>query len=160
MKKLIRHSISYAVAALTAFAATGCLEEAFPEDGSFTEEQVKDADKQALAGAMTSYFLAGGEAAYDIAYMTFMTWRDAMTADMPVNDATWDYYNYYNSQVSLGNSYNQGLWWDRGYYHISRANATLNICSTDPESEDAYYRGYAYALRAMLYFDLARVFEY
>lgn len=160
MKKIFRQSISYAVAALAALTTTGCLEEAFPEDGSFTEDQVKDVDKAELAGAMTSYFLSGGSEAYDIAYMTFMTWRDAMTADMPVNDASWDYYNYYNSQVSLGNSYNQGLWWDRSYYHINRANNTLNLCDTDPESEDAYFRGYAYALRGMLYFDLARFFEY
>lgn len=160
MKKLIRHSISYAAIALLGFATTGCLEEAFPEDGSLTEDQIKDADKAALAGAMTSYFTAGASEPYDIAYMTFMTWRDAMTADMPVNDASWDYYNYYNSQVSLGNRYNSGLWWDRGYYHINRANTTLGICSTDPESDDAYYRGYAHALRAMLYFDMARTFEY
>lgn len=160
MKKIIRHSISYAAIALTAFATTGCLEEAFPENGTFTEEQIKDVDKAELAGAMISYFLAGGDQAYDIGYMTFMTWRDAMTADMPVNDNEWDYYNYYNSQVSLGNSYNQGLWWDRSYYQISRANSTLKICDTDPESDDAYFRGAAYALRGMLYFDLARTFEY
>lgn len=160
MEKLFRHTIKYAVIALSAFSATGCLEEAFPEDGSFTEEQVQDVDKAALAGAMTSYFTAGGDNPYDIGYMTFMTWRDVMTADMPVNDTEWDFYNYYNSQVSLGNSYNSGLWWDRGYYHISRTNKTLSICSTDPDSEDAYSRGYAYALRAMLYFDMTRTFEY
>lgn len=160
MKKILKHYISIASLILLAAPLAGCLEEAFPEDGSMTEEEVKDADKAALAGAMTSYFTAGGDNPYDIGYATFMAWRDAMTADFPVNDATWDYYNYYNAQVSLGNTYNSGLWWDRSYYHISRANKTLAICDTDPESDDAYYRGYAYALRAMLYFDMARNFEY
>lgn len=160
MKTLIRHTVSFAAIAALSLTATGCLEEAFPEDGSFTEDQIKDAEKTALAGGMTSYFTAGGSQPYDIGYMTFMMWRDAMTADFPINDATWDYYNYYNAQVSLGNSYNAGLWWDRSYYHINRANSTLQICDTDPDSDDAYYRGYAYALRAMLYFDMARTFEY
>ena len=160
MKKIFNHTILLSALSIMAFTATGCLEEALPEDGSFTEDQVEDADKAALAGAMTSYFTAGGDNSGDIGYATFMMWRDAMTADFPVNDASWDYYNYYNSQVSLGNTYNSGLWWDRGYYHISRANKTLAISSTDIDSEDAYYRGYAYTLRAMLYFDMARTFEY
>lgn len=160
MKNFIRHSISYAVIAATAFTTTGCLEEAFPEDGTFTEEQVKNVDKAEMAGGMASYFLAGGDASWDIGYMTFMSWRDAMTADMPINDNEYDYYNYYNSQVSLGDSYNSQLWWDRGYYHISRANAILRVTDDAAQGSDAYYRGYALTLRAFLYFDLARTFEY
>lgn len=160
MKFKIKNTILLASCAVFASATTGCLEEAFPVNGTFTEGQVAGADKSALAGAMTSYFFTLGSNAWDLGYATFMIWRDAMTADQPVNDAAWDYYNYYNSQVSLGNTYNSGIWWDRGYYHISCANRTLAICDTDPKSNDAYYRGYAYVLRAMLYFDLARSFEY
>ncbi|MCM1449810.1 MAG: RagB/SusD family nutrient uptake outer membrane protein [Clostridiales bacterium] len=160
MKTFIRHSILLPVMTLAATTLTGCLDEAFPEDGSFTEDQVAGANKAALAGAMTSYFTTGGDNSWDIGYLTFMTWRDAMTADLPVNDASWDYYNYYNLQVSLGNTYNSGLWWDRSYYHISYANRTLAITDEDTKSEDAYYRGYAFLLRGAMYFDLARTFEY
>lgn len=160
MKLSLKDTILFSALALFASTATGCLEEAFPENGTLTEEEVAGADKAAMAGAMTSYFCAAASNAWDVGYPTFMTWRDAMTADFTVNDVSWDYYNYYNSQVSLGNTYNSGIWWDRGYYHINRANTTLAISDPDPDSEDAYYRGYAYVLRAMLYFDMARSFEY
>ncbi len=160
MKKIFRKPLLFTAITMLSATVSSCLEEAFPEDGSLTQDQVEQADKAALAGAMTSYFTAGGDNPWDIGYMMFMMWRDAMTTDFPINDNTWDYFNYYPSQLSMGNTYNSGLWWDRGYSHISRANTTIKISSPDPDSEDAYYRGYAYALRAMLYFDMARTFEY
>ncbi len=160
MKKIFRKPLLFTAITMLSATVSSCLEEAFPEDGSLTQDQVEQADKAALAGAMTSYFTAGGDNPWDIGYMMFMMWRDAMTTDFPINDNTWDYFNYYPSRLAMGNTYNSGLWWDRGYSHISRANTTIKISSPDPDSEDAYYRGYAYALRAMLYFDMARTFEY
>lgn len=160
MNKILKNILLAGCCSVLSLSVTGCLDEAFPQDGSFTEDQVKDADLATIAGSMTSYFTSGGSDPHEIGYPAFMIWRDCMTADYPVNDPTWDYFNWYNLQISIGNTYTSQMWWNHAYYHISYANQTLGLADEDVESDDAYYRGYAHALRSYRYFEMARMFEY
>ncbi len=161
MKKIFKHTI-LAVGAVTAsLGMTSCLEEAFPQDGTFTEEQVKDASMEALSLSMPAYFTATGAGGWDIGFAGFHIWRDAATADMPTAEESWDYFRYFNTQRSIGNSSGiSKLFWDRYYSMIKRANNVLKICTEDVDNKESYYRGAAYVFRAMSYLDLIRQFEY
>lgn len=109
---------------------------------------------------MPAYLTAYG-GGYDIGFASFLIWRDAMTADMPTAEESWDYFRYYNTQRSIGNNSGASrLFWDRYYYLIKRANNVLTLCTEDVNNKESYYRGAAYVYRAMSYLDLIRQFEY
>lgn len=161
MNKLFKNIIISTGALALSASLTGCLEEAFPVNGNFTAGQIANADKTALAGAMPAYLTAHDSGAYDLGFMSFAIWRDAMTADMPCSDEGWDYFRYYNTQISIGPSGGiPTLFWDRYYYLLQRANSTISASSTDVNSVDAPFRGAAHVFRGMIYFDLARMMEY
>lgn len=160
MNKIIKNTILFGAAMICSSTLTGCLEEAFPVDGKFTEDQIAGADKTALFDGMASYMLSTGSPAYDIGFAAFHIWRDAMVADMPTNMESWDYFRYYNTQLSIGNSTSSTTVWDRYYYLLQKANLTLKNASTELDGEDAFYRGAAYVFRSMVYLDMARQYEY
>lgn len=159
MNNRFKQYILSAALLLSSGVLTGCLEEAMPGNGQFTEEQVEGADKTALFDAMSSYLLTAGST-YDIGWGGFSIWRDAMTEDMPTNMESWDYFRYFNTQKSIGNSTVPTLFWDRYYYLLQKANLTLKLSDTDVTSTDAPYRGAAYVFRSMVYLDLMRQCEY
>lgn len=158
--KSIRY-ISYGImTALALTMSTGCLEEAFPENGSFTEGQLKESDKATLVRACAGYFQSNGGEAWDIGYVGFQMFWDAMTEDFPTNNESWDYFRYFNNQISIGYGGVSHGFWLRNYYMAARANSVLNACDKDPEGSDATYMGTGYVFRILSYMNLSRMFEY
>lgn len=160
MKRILLNTII--AAALTA-PLTGCLEEAFPEDGKMTGPQIANADISKLAAAIPAYMLYYGESNYyDIGFAADMIWRDAMTADLPYFKLGYDYFTNFNYQLVIGNNGPATLMWQRYYYLLQKCNSVIAATGYDiaPDSYEAPYAGTALVYRAMAYLDLSREFEY
>ena len=161
MKRNIRHIYTAVCLSALAIGATSCLEEAFPENGTQTADQIKHADKAALANAIPAYFNTySSDYDYDAGIPSFGVWRDAMTADLPIYNTEYDFFNWFNEQLYLGNYEMQQLFWRRYYYLLQKCNSTISVCDEDPESPDAPYMGMALTYRAWTYMDLMRTYEY
>ena len=161
MKKFVRDIFLATCCTALAIGTTGCLEEAFPEDDQQTAEQIKHANKAALASAIPAYFnVYDSNYEYDAGLPAMNVWRDAMSADLPVYNSEYDYFNWFNEQLYLGDYEMQHLFWRRYYYLLQKCNSTISVCSDDPESEDAPYMGMALAYRAWTYMELMRTYEY
>lgn len=141
-------------------ATTGCLEEAFPENGTLSSSQIAGADKAALAAAMPSYFNAGGDESWDLGQVSFMMFYDAMTEDFPTHDESWDYFRYFNTQISIGNNGISQGFWVRHYYLLQKANSLIEACDKTPGSDDEYYLGAGLVFRAYVFEELSKLFEY
>lgn len=161
MKRFINKLFLAVCFSALAAGFSGCLEEAFPENNQQTADQVKNADKAALASAIPAYFnIYSSDYAYDAGIPSVGVWRDAMTADLPVYDSEYDYFNWYNEQLYLGDYAMAYLFWHRYYYLLQKCNSTIAVCSTDPNSQDAPYMGMALTYRAWTYMELMRTYEY
>lgn len=117
---------------------TGCLEEFTPTDFA-TADQVQSADKRSLSNAVAAYMTsatmsADGGTQYDIGFMGFAIWRDAMTADLPIYKQGYDYFSVFGYNTQLGDYSLQSLFWQRYYYLVQKANLVLGV--TDPEVEE------------------------
>lgn len=160
MKNNFKHIVLPAVISMLAVTTTGCLDEAFPENGKLTAPQISGADKSAIAAAMPNYLKAGGDESWDVGYASFMIFYDAMTEDYPTHNEGWDYFRYFNTQISIGNNGISQGFWVRNYYLIQKANSVISMCDKSEGSKDAFYLGQGYVFRAFAHHELARLFEY
>ncbi|MDE6587808.1 MAG: RagB/SusD family nutrient uptake outer membrane protein [Paramuribaculum sp.] len=158
--RLYKNLTRYLLAGTAALSLTSCLEESFPTS-SVTTEQLQYADKSGLSSAVAAYMTTWDyDYYYDIGFAAFNIWRDSMVGDMPIYDATWDYYSYFCTQTYLGNYQLQTTFWQRYYYLIKKANIVLDVADRQEDSVEAGYAGNALAYRAMAYLDLMRMYEY
>ncbi|MCM1503666.1 MAG: RagB/SusD family nutrient uptake outer membrane protein [Muribaculum sp.] len=159
MKKQVIYSL---FALCTASGLTGCLEEFTPTTGALGE-QIENVDKSGLSNAVSAYMnhasMSGdGGSVYDIGFMGFAIWRDAMTADLPAYKTDFDYYTVFGYQTQLGNYALESFFWRRYYSLIQKTNLVMGV--SDPENDDdKRYVGNALAYRAMAYMDMARYYE-
>lgn len=160
MKRYFKYAMLPVAFLWMAVAMTGCIEEAFPEDNTMSSDQIAGSDKSALVRAMSSYLNTGGSESWDIGFTGFQIFMDAMTEDYPIYDDSWDYFRYFNTQLSIGNNGVSQTYWVRYYYLLQKANSVISVCDTDPSSGDSFSMGAALAFRSMVYLDLARMFEY
>ncbi|MDE6395119.1 MAG: RagB/SusD family nutrient uptake outer membrane protein, partial [Duncaniella sp.] len=161
MKTSFKHIIRASLLSVIAAGMTGCLEETFPESSTMTADQIAGADKSALASAIPAYFTTYSSSYYwDTGFSSFGVWRDAMSADLPIYDAGYDYFTYYNTQTYLGNYESETVFWRRYYYLLQKCNSVIPLCTDSPDSPDAVYLGMALTYRAWVYFDLMRSYEY
>lgn len=163
MKKSAYNLAFLAMGAFLSVTATSCLDEAFPENGSASADQIKDADKYSLVTAIPAYLTSYSTSYYyDCGFSGFGVWRDVMTADMPVYNNAYDYFPYYNMQYQIGDYSAQTLFWRRYYYLLQKANSVISVCdpNTTVDDEDAPWLGTALCFRAMVYMDLMRMYEF
>lgn len=162
MKTIYKNLTVGAAAVLLGAGLTSCLEETFPTSEAISSQV--STDLQGLNNGMSAYmtvFDTGSDYQYwDVGFASNILQRDAMLADAPVYDVSYDYFNFFASQRSLGNHTLQRLVWRRYYYLIQKANLVLNLGDKDPQSSDAPYMGDAYAYRAMAYYEMMHTYEY
>lgn len=147
---------------------TGCIEETFPTNAA-TEDQVTSSEEAASAmlwsmhAMLNSYGLdADRSNHYDWGYGSVMHVRDVMTGDMAISSSGYDHYWPWEENVYQGESYifNQFVW---NFYwrNVLAANKLIGAFPLESASDtEKGYVGAAYAFRAMLYLDLARMYEY
>lgn len=145
---------------------SGCIEETFPTSGA-TEDQVASSEESATAmlwamHAQLNEQVIGASAHYDWGYGSIMHIRDVMTGDMPIASSGYDHYSSWEQNRYIGEGYlsTQFIW----NFHWKCALATnklLGAFSEETASETVKgYIGAAHAYRAMLYLDMARMYEY
>lgn len=166
MKKYI---VSLAVASLTLSSLTSCIEEYEPEGyGSYvTTDQAAQAPGaydnfvNNITSSLSGQFSYSGASHYpfDYGYTSFFQQRDVMGQDIALaNDGSW-YQSWYTCAVSLGPRYMIcQVPWTYYYNWIKNCNTVLSMGGENPDEKFKAGEGIAYAMRAMFYMDLARMY--
>ncbi len=149
------------------FVNTSCVEETFPANGTATEEQVGESSSatEALVMAMPAYCHTYLFSGYhnNFGYGAMMHIRDLQTGDatMEISDyGIW--FNNWHRNKMMGQDYFYAQFQWLYYYRFMQAVNNV-ISAINPESATSQQKGWlgaAYAYRAMLYLDLARMYEY
>lgn len=166
MKKYI---VSLAIATFTLSSLTGCIEEYEPEGyGNYvTTDQASQAPGafdnfvNNITSSLSGQFTYSGSDMYpwDFGYTSFFLQRDVMGQDIALaNDGSW-YQSWYASGVGLGPRYAVcQLPWTYYYGWIKNCNTVLSLGGENPDEKFKAGEGIAYAMRAMFYMDLARMY--
>lgn len=150
---------------------TGCIEETVPQNEYVTKQQVLDAPgafKNMVANLTSNLtgqrnYQPNSNNVWDYGYPTFFLTRDVEGQDIvPAGSNNW-YSTWYSNvkYMSAGYAVTQ-LPWTYYYSWISDCNKVLENASAidyaEPEAAKAQGAGIAYAMRAMFYLDLVRMY--
>jgi SusD family. len=165
MKTRYQSYIAAVVAAMT-LGVSSCIEEIDPQTSTVTEKQAADApgffesSVASLTSNLCGQFTYSGsdQRPYDFGYPSFFLQRDAMGQDM-VTAGTNNWFSvWYEASYGLGPTYAYcQVPWTYYYKWIDNCNKVIAMYKQAPEGRDAG-AGIAYALRAMFYQDIARMF--
>lgn len=169
MKKLNKFMFGLGIAALALGSLSGCVEETEPADGTATEKQVGEssAATKALVMAMPAYChtRTWSDRHNNFGYGAMMHIRDLQTGDAVMEFCgsgydVWFYQWTRNKYMGQDYFYAQYQW----IYHWRFMQAVNNVISAiNPSNctdEQKGWLGSAYAYRALLYLDLARMYEF
>lgn len=153
--------------AVSPFLLTGCIEETLPTSGA-TQEQINESlsAKEALIWGIPAFensLETATDQHFDWGLGSVMHIRDVMTEDMAVISSNYDHYTAWETNRNLGKEYTYaGFVWIFHTKWVQTAN--LMVGSVDDESTASPatlgYVGAGYAFRALIYLDMARMFEY
>jgi hypothetical protein len=164
MKNIIR--IFSAVIALV-FMTTGCIKEIEPQTSVVTQEQASEAPGSfdnfvsSITSTLCGQFTYGGSSNYpwDFGYPSFFLQRDVMGNDIAVEDGNEWYTTWYACGTGLGPRYRDcQVPWTYYYGWIKSCNNVISLAGEEPDETKMSGAGIAYAMRAMFYMDLARMF--
>lgn len=159
----------FASLAVAAFSLSGCIEETMPANGIATEDQVGSSSSatEALVMAMPSYChtVTWDDRHMCFGYGSMMHIRDLQTGDAimkfsPSGYDTW--FNKWSQNKYMGQDY---FYAQYEWIYYWRFMQTINnvVAAINPETATTAQLGQlgsAYAYRAMLYLDMARMYEF
>lgn len=162
MKKIL---IPFLTVAFGLTVATSCIEEVDPQSSTVTKDQAANAPGSynnfvnGLTSSLVGKFQFGISNPFDYGYPSFYQMRDVMGQDMAVSyDGHW-YQTWYTSGTALGPQYLIcQVPWTYYYGWIKNCNTVLSLAGETPDEEKIAGAGIAYAMRAMFYMDMARMF--
>ena len=146
---------------------TGCIEEIDPQSSTVTVDQAGNAPGayNNFVDAITSDL--SGQFNYwpaqlfpfDFGYSSFFLVRDVMGNDMTLSNTGSYYFTWYSCGTALGPQYAicQFPWTDY-YGWINNCNTVIKMAGSNPSDLHKSGAGIAYAMRAMFYMDMARMF--
>lgn len=156
-----------AIAILTIPALTGCIEEYEPQSSTVTIDQAANAPGafenfvNTLTSSLGGQFTYSGSNQYpwDFGYTSFYLQRDVMGQDIALaNDGSW-YSSWYICDRTLGPGYAVcQLPWTYYYGWIKNCNTVIQMAGEEPTEDKMAGVGQAYALRAMFYLDIVRMY--
>lgn len=167
MKKNIFVNMAIAVVSLSTL--TGCLEETFPANGIATEDQVGESGSatEALVMAMPAYChtVNWDDLHMCFGYGSMMHIRDLQTGDavMQYSGSNYDiWFNKWTQNKYMGQDYFYAQYqWIYHWKFMQTVNNVISAINPDnATSEQVGQLGAAYAYRAMLYLDMARMYEF
>ncbi len=154
-------------------AATGCIEETFPQGGSQTQAQVSknEAALQGMLNSIPSSMVTSGVMGYATNYGDHTDFglggiflrTEFMLEDLATMGENPFYNRFYSYCLceNMGSKYiAPSYFWDAYYTWIKTANDVISLI--EPDTEDPNKQrilGQAYAFRAYCYLDLARLYE-
>jgi len=146
---------------------TSCIEEVYPQTSTVTAEQAGNAPGSydnfvnAITSTLVGKFTYSGttQTPYDYGYPSFFLMRDVMGQDMPLGYSGHWYQTWYTCGTGLGPGYAVAQYpWTYYYGWIKNCNTVLSLAGNEPAADKITGAGIAYAMRAMFYMDLARMF--
>jgi hypothetical protein len=156
-----------AMAVLT-LATTSCIKEIDPQTSYVTAEQAANAPGafdsfvSSITSSLNGQFTYGGSSNYpwDFGYPSFFLQRDVMGMDMAAESSGSEWYTtWYTCGTGLGPTYAVcQLPWRYYYKWIKNCNIVISLAGAEPADEKKSGAGIAYAMRAMFYMDLARMY--
>ena len=168
--KIYSSILGLACAGLTMSSLTGCMEETLPTQVA-TEGQVQgsSSSSESFLMAMPAYFSALYQWADDLnwhacfGYGAMMHIRDVMTGDLCSVKSNYDsHFSGYAQNQGLGDNYLMPQY-IFNYYNEFVLNVNNMIGAVNPDNAtDAQlgYLGAGYAFRALMYLDMARMYEF
>ena len=164
MKKIF---LALATVALALPLFTSCIEEIDPQTNSVTEKQASNAlsfyasSVDGLTSSLTGQFTYSGSDnhPYDFGYPSFFLQRDVMGMDMvPAGTNNW-YSTWYECSVALAPLYARcQVPWTYYYKWIDNCNKVIALYKSSETEDRKAGAGIAYAMRAMFYQDIARMY--
>ena len=163
MKKIF---LSVVYIALAAPLMTSCIEEIDPQTSYVTEKQASDTPGfyESSVASLTSnlcgkFTYSGSDTEpYDFGYPSFFLQRDVMGQDMVAAGTNNWYSTWYEASYGLGPTYARcQVPWTYYYKWIDNCNKVLLLYKSAPEGREEG-AGIAYAMRAMFYQDIVRMF--
>ena len=147
---------------------SGCIKEIDPQTSNVTIDQANNAPgafvnfvsaiTNSLAGSFT--YSKSKQHPYDFGYPSFFLMRDVMGQDIALEDKGNEWYTtWYACGVGLGPQYAVSQYpWTYYYGWIKSCNIVISMAGENPDGERMVGSGIAYAMRAMFYMDIARMF--
>ena len=163
MKKIFLSIVS---AALAMPFFTSCIQEIDPQTSYVTEKQASEtpgfyeSSVASLISNLNGQFTYSGSSnhPYDFGYPPFFLQRDALGQDMVTAGTNNWYSTWYEASYGLGPTYARcQVPWTYYYKWIDNCNKVLALYKTAPEGREVG-AGIAYALRAMFYQDIVRMY--
>lgn len=164
MKKIF---LALATVALALPTLTSCIEEIDPQSSTVTEAQASRATSfytssvDGLTSNLVGQFTYSGSDnhPYDFGYPSFFLERDVMGQDMvPLGTNNW-FSTWYECSVALAPHYARcQVPWTYYFKWIDNCNKVIAMYKTAPSEDRASGAGIAYAMRAMFYQDVARMY--
>lgn len=171
MKNFKKYILGAGMLVAGAASMTSCIEETLPTDDRVTEEQLQATASaaKALCMAMPANFNFQNffdswvdDVHYCFGYGSFMRIRDIMTGDFCENTTNYSHFYRWAQNQFQGQDYRYGQYfWNYYYGFILTANNVIS--AVDPNTATDEQKGYyaaGLAYRAMLYLDLARMYEF
>ena len=157
-----------AIAAAVPSVLTGCIKEAVPTDVATQPQVTLETLVRGIPAALVQVGSAGYASAgqaWDFGLPAIHIATESMTGDLVVTGNTgYDWFAQFGSNTALGSEYAVAtLTWNTYYSWIKMANDVIRQISgrdiNELTSTEKAYLGFAYAYRAMFYFDLVRLYE-
>lgn len=167
MKKIFKYLGSSAAVAACALTLTGCVEETLPQSDMATDEIVAESTSatEGLANGMPAYVTdvwSTSSHCY-FGYPAEMIVRDMLTGDYAhVGETGYSHFITWNRNQYMGQDYmKQQFHWNYYYGFLSSVNGVIRAIDEETAAPGPLgYLGTALAYRAMLYLDLARMYEF
>ena len=166
MKKSIVYMAALVLTTVTTL--NSCIKEIDPQSSTVTRDQAAAAPGAfenfvaSITSSLNGDFTYGGSSHYpwDFGYPSFFLQRDVMGNDIAAETSGSEWYTtWYTSGTGLGPTYAVcQLPWTYYYGWIKNCNTVLDLAGAEPDEEHATGAGIAYAMRAMFYMDLARMY--
>lgn len=167
MKKIFKYLGSSAAVAACALTLTGCVEETLPQSSLATDKIVAESTSatEGLANGMPAYATdvwSTSSHCY-FGYPAEMIIRDMLTGDYAhVGETGYSHFISWNRNQYMGQDYmKQQFHWNYYYGFLSSVNGVIRAIDEETAAAGPLgYLGTALAYRAMLYLDLARMYEF
>lgn len=168
MKKIFQ---VFVLAAATTLSLSGCIEEVQPQNGTVSEEQAGNAPGSFnnfvnnLTGNLTGSFNYGNSSSnvFDFGYQSFFLVRDVEGQDIVASGSNNWFSTWYSSVAYMASGYARCQYpWTVYYGWIKDCNTVISMAGAADYAPPVEGReagaGQAYALRAMYYLDLCRMY--
>ena len=167
MKKIFKYLGSSASIAICALSLTGCVEETLPQSDVATDKIVAESTSatEGIANGMPAYasdVWSTSSHCY-FGYPAEMIVRDMLTGDYThVGETGYSHFIGWGRNQYMGQDYmRQQFHWNYYYGFLGSVNGVIRAIDEETAAAGPLaYLGTALAYRAMLYLDLARMYEF